>query len=228
MPTISPVYDDKGNVRDFSVDSGHRPTDSGNDFFENEHGELKHRFQETTLASDEGFQQADYESLLYQEYPDLASAQQWASNAMSHEDLSEYNNAINSGDLDKVHNQIQWLLDRYQTEVEADEAIRPNDSEDTDPYEAIEDWYDELTDELVDATVGELLETSFSEDEATEMEHMMSTYDEGTAQSAVLEMGVAIARGEISQADAIRQVTDSFGEARAFAAYLELQQLFNS
>ena len=224
MPTISPVYDDKGNVRDFSVDSGHRPTDSGNDFFENEHGELKHRFQETTLESDEpGFQQSEYESLLYQEYPELASAQQWASNAMSHEDLSEYNNAINSGDLDKVHNQIQWLLDRYQTEAEAEANPAPEESSN-----AIEDWYDELDDNLVEGTVNGLLETTYSEDEASEMEHMMSTYDEGSVQSSILEMGVAIARGEISQADAIMSVSQTYGEAEAFAAYLELQRLFNS
>ena len=147
--TVSPVItiNDQGQevISDLSVSTGHS-ADVGRDgqvrgvefdYYEDNKGQIRHRFSEVELESERqspsDFDESEYIGALLEANPTIADAQQWAEHNLPQEWVDDYNNKIESGDLDDLHKAVEWLLEQYE-----------NRSQNSEPEQVQED--DEMED----------------------------------------------------------------------------------
>ena len=233
MATVSPVMDDRGNVLDFQVDTGNRPTGNvtpDHDFIQDSQGNYKHIFQDVTIESDlddtgNRFHDGEYLQALTQINPDLKAATEWAKTSELVDDdfVRQWDVALNCEDLDVLNQMTEKLLELYRSNQDAPQVI----DEDDHRQASIDEWYEELPDDFIEGTIEHLQDTEFSAQQAGEMDALAHTYDEGSVHRAILEVGQDVYNGSISMSEAIIEISDAYGEPAAIAAYLELHSLLN-
>ena len=243
MAETRPVYNDQGEVVDFQVIS-HRQGNAHlntQDYIEQSDGSFKHIYQDVSLVSDKqdvssmNFQMSSYQQALVEAMPELPAAIQWVENSpdFTVEELEEYNQALDNNDLDAINRFYERLLPLYrQALAEQQQPQQSPDDADDEEYnkgnDQIEEWFDELPDEFIDATVDELYETDFDSSKVQIMDSLSTQYEPNSAHFEILQAGQQIANGSMTVDDAIDQITSEFGEAVAAAAYIELQHMITN
>ena len=124
--TVSPVIQEGeggSHIVGASVSSNHAITGRDGqvrgwetDYVENEVGQTVHRFKEVELENDSpmSFNEEEYNNSLLEAHPQLSTAIQWAATNLPAELSDDFNDKVNSGDLEQVNNAVEWLLAHYQ------------------------------------------------------------------------------------------------------------------
>ena len=153
--TVSPVIQEGeggSHIVGASVNSNHSAVGRDGqvrgwetDYVENEVGQTVHRFKEAELQDDSPttFNENEYTSALLEAHPQLGTAIQWASTNLPSELSEDFNDKVNSGDLEKVNSAVEWLLAHYQEH--GGEALLNN--EPTNEKPTWEEEVDELSTE---------------------------------------------------------------------------------
>lgn len=237
-----PVYNDQGDVVDFQV-INHRQGNARmpeQDYIEQSDGSFKHIYQDVSLESDKldvspmNFQMNSYQQALVEAMPELPAAIQWVEQSpeFTVEELEEYNQALDNNDLDAINKFYDRLLPLYHQAMAEMNKPLPQSKETDEEYQEgndqIEDWYEELPDEFIDAAVDGLYETEFDSEQVQIMDSLSTQYEPNSAHFEILQAGQQIAQGNLSIDDAIDQITTEYGEAVATAAYIELQHMISN
>lgn len=240
MPTVSPVVDSEGNYVGSSIshhaaeattDNSGRVKGWQNDYYEDNQGDTHHRFQETQLEGEsESFDFISYSDSLIEATPNLKSAITWASNnpVFSDAELADYNQAIQNEDLGAINAFIERLLPLYE-EANLSSSTEEDNEEETEEFDET-DYYLQLEENgVIDSTLDELTSEEFVIDSQGEeqLSAVMDSFEEGTAEHTIAEMGLMVASGEIDMIEAIELVTEQFGDAAAATAYYRLQNILN-
>lgn len=157
--TISPVIseDQYGRevVTDFSVDSG-RESAVGrdgqvrgweNDYYEDDQGVMHHRFSETELQEDDNtFDEDEYIGALLESNPVISDAIAWGTDNLPQEWLDQYNQQIDSGSLDDLHEALEWLLQQYAEHGNVAEVKDESEEEESEDL-----TFDDLSEEEKEA-----------------------------------------------------------------------------
>ena len=134
---------------------------------------------------------------------------------------------MNCDDLDLLNRMTEQLLELYRSSSSQPESIQSEDQE-YDEESAVNEWYDELPEDYIDETVEYLQDLDIDPEQAQAMDALSYTYDADSVQRAILAAGQGVYEGNMSMADAIIEITDTYGEPAAFAAYVELHSLLNN
>ena len=155
--TVSPVIttNERGEevISDLSVSTGHadqiqrdgqvRNVDF--DYYEDDKGQIRHRFSEVELESERqdpsAFDESAYIQAIYEANPELTTAQEWAEHNLPEELLDYYNNAVDSSDLGDLHKAVDWLLEQYANRNENNTQSVETQEDETDSE--VEDLSDE-------------------------------------------------------------------------------------
>ena len=204
------------------------------DYVETHEG-VKHRFQDVVLTDEhlEGsFDFTSYASDLNTAYPSLQSAIAWAAKGNAHGfDVAGFNAAIDNQDLTEINAGAERLIALYQEANQAPPEQIPDDDDDEsdeDEFTDLDDWFVEnVTDEFIEETIDQISDSSFTSDQVTAMEDLSSSYEPGSVESAILQLGVAIGNGSMTGDDAIAWALENYSESQLAAAYIQLSQQLN-
>ena len=72
------------------------------------------------------------------------------------------------------------------------------------------------------------MSTEYTEEDVNLMSSLEYTYEENTPHRDILTAGQLVASGDLSIATAIEQICDTYGEAAATAAYIQLNHDLNN
>ena len=165
--TVSPVItvNERGEevISDLSVSSGHAAAvgrdgqvrDAELDYYEDEYGQMRHRFAGVELESEQqdssSFDESAYIEAIYEANPELSTAQQWAENNLPEELLDYYNEAVESSDLADLHKAVEWLMQQYENRSQQEQApTEPEQVEEDDEMENLSDEEKEVLSNAVE------------------------------------------------------------------------------
>lgn len=126
--TISPVIqeseDGSEQIVDFSL-SGHQGYDSNsermggnqNDYVIDNQGQAHHVFEDAELESESEEDRSGFEEFgnaVHAAYPDLHAAQVWAAQNLSEEDITAFDNLVDTDDNDAIYRAVETLVSLYQ------------------------------------------------------------------------------------------------------------------
>ena len=228
---ITPEVDAEGNYIGSSLEvrgEGYWKGDQTELYQQDLYGNTTHIFDGVEIEDPEGtpYQDSDYLEALVELHGGNSQFQTklaWAAENLDPSRVAWFNEALDKGDTNSLNEAFDWLSGEYEAALDAPEE---DIEEDTDP-EAIEDWFEEIPDEVIDDQLDHLLNLEIGESEVEQLESAAQYFDAGTPESAIIMYGIAVANGQLSIEDAIEQVTSSYGEAAAFKAYTQLQQILN-
>jgi hypothetical protein len=180
------------------------------DYVENEVGQTVHRFSQAELESDSPstFNDDEYTSALLEAHPQLGEAIQWAATNLPSELSEDFNDKVNSGDLEKVNNAVEWLLGHYN-EHAGEALLNENPTADEEEESGFEDQLQDLSDQEVEA-LNEAVESLESQEPEGDMvaaqwqdyvEDALNSGDETFA--TVAAATAAFHSGEVSADEAI-------------------------
>ena len=214
--TVSPVIttNERGEevISDLSVSSGHAAAigrdgqvrDAEFDYYEDEKGQMRHRFSNIELESERddssSFDEDAYIGAIFEANPEISDAQLWAENNLPEPLLDEYNKAIDSGSLDELHQAVEWLLAQYAERTE--DTPEPEQVEEDSEMEDLSD-----EEKKVLANAVETLELSEPQGEYT-AEQWQEVVEQAEAQGNETYAKVAAATaafhsGEVTAEEAI-------------------------
>ena len=148
---------------DFDVQQGAfhygNPAYSPEDFYE-EQGQLKHVMQDTQLEDPDGssfeFDQAEYFADLIEADPRIDSAIESGPDFLTDEQIAFYDNLVNSGDLDQIHEGLEFLLKEYEEFMAQGGQVQEYESDDglnDDTSDQVQEWFDSIDDSVIDEAV---------------------------------------------------------------------------
>ena len=153
----------------------------------------------------------------------LFRSQAWAQANLPPEQVeSFFNSKVGTGEPQDIEAAFEWLKNEMETH-----EVETNEDSDESEFDEVDEWYDSLSDEVLDETVEAILDMDITADEVQRMGEMATQYDEDSAQNAILMAGQLVGLGRMTIEDAIDEITETFGESRAAAAYFELSNRFN-
>jgi hypothetical protein len=225
---VNPEVDVEGNYLGSSIETkgeGYWKGDQSELFHQDVYGNTTHVFDGVEIEDPEGtpYQDSDYLEALVQLHGGDAQFQTklaWAADNVDPSRVAWFNEALDKGDTNSLNEAFDWLSGEYEAALDAPE-------EETEEVTEIDDWFETVSDEVLDAEIDNLLSAEFGESEVEQLESAAQYFDAGTAESAIIMYGLSVAAGQISMEDAIEQVTSSYGEAATYHAYTQLQQLLN-
>ena len=220
--TVSPTIDEAtgdftGMSMQPSVLGGGFESDP-NDFYEDVEGNAHHAFEnydpdvEQNLANDE-----QYYAALSESDPRIPDALQWASSNAEDEFIAQFHEAQDNGDYELVNEMLEVLLSEYELHGDYTETLEQPSNEDA----IVEEWYDQLDDNLLVETIEEISD-SISFDDATTYETYASFYPENTLEHQLFLAGSEIANGEYTVEDAWMALAGVHGPGKVAKAYLDL------
>ena len=198
------------------------------EFIEQEDGSFRHQYQDVDHSDElSSFNSSEYYSALVETQPELMDAIKWASKhagALPDRFGQSFDAAINSNDFDQLHSMIDCLLDIYEPEA-SEESTDETVEHDESPQ--IQEWYDNLSNDEIQAEVDEIEATDYSEDQIHQMAALSEQFSPGGVHQAILEAGVDVATHGIELNDAIGNLVENYGEANVAFAYQQLKQFLN-
>ena len=161
-----------------------------------------------------GFNEEEYVSALFESNPVIEPALEWAGDNLPQEFQDAYNAAVDGGNLNKIHELLDIMIEQYMQ---------------FNPQEAAETPTDEVseTDEVEMAKVVETLQNSEAEGTETAYQWLESAEqwkDTDPCVSDICQATAGFHRGEFTAEEAISMVLDNYPMAKAVKAY---KQLFN-
>lgn len=140
--TVNPVYSDDASEQqliDLEVIGGRSSVGNDgqvknwqNDYFEDDQGNVHHRFSEVELNDESdpmSFNEDEYIETLLESNPIFLDAQKWAVENLSDVELEEYNRLIDTSDLGDLHRAMDWLVEQYEQFADVPEASEPEQVE---------------------------------------------------------------------------------------------------
>lgn len=230
-PTFTEHADGSVDV-DFDVKQGEfhygNPGYTPEDFYE-EQGQLKHVMQDTELEDPDGsafeFDQAEYFADLIEADPRIDSAIEAGPDFLTDEQIAFYDNLVNSGNLDQIHEGLEFLLEQYEeflAQGSEPQEFDPDEDQYDESSDQVQEWFDSIDDEVIDDAVDSVFEFDYSPETAAQLDAMLPAYPDTSPQAAILLAGIEISEGTLEVSDAMNLILDTYGEAQAFAAYAEL------
>ena len=214
--TVSPVItvNEQGQevISDLSVSSGHA-ADIGrdgqvrgvqNDYYEDEQGQIRHRFTDVELESERNspssFNEDEYVAAIFESNPQLSDAQQWAEANLPEEWLDDYNKAVDKGDLSELHQAVEWLLQQYENRSQTDSI--PEEVKEDDEMEDLSDEEKVVLAEAVEQLENQEPE---GEDVSDQWQQMVDQAEEAgdATYATVAAATAAFHAGEVSAEEAI-------------------------
>jgi hypothetical protein len=232
--TVSPSVDAEGNYTGSSIEQHSEGLWKGDQgYIQLDNGDYTNAFADVEIEEDDSsaFQEDSYVDALVESVGGRAqynAMTEWAYQTQSPDVIEWFNSCIDSDDLNQLNQAIEWLANQYaeanaEALAEASVTSEEESLEDTDPTD-VDEWFETISDEVIDAELDTLLTYEFGEQEAEQLESAAQYFDANTTEASVIMYGIAVANGQVSIEDAIQQVTDSYGESEAYRAYLALQQ----
>jgi hypothetical protein len=176
--------------------------------------------------------------------PDIMKAVAFGQQYLTEQEIANWDAALAVNDPATFQQAADYILSKfYASGIDASDFNPAEHGFDEDDYDyeppvdsqtdpgmdsAIEDWYENVADDIVDTAVENLMQTEFEPGHADVFVNMAEDYQEGSPEHTVLAMGVLVAEGEAQIDDAIQAVINAHGEAKAFAAYTKLISQLNS
>ena len=196
------------------------------DYVENEVGQTVLRFKEAELENDSpmSFNENEYTNALLEAHPQLGTAIQWAATNLPAELSDDFNDKVNSGDLEKVNSAVEWLLSHY--DQHAGEALLNKEAPAENDFEQqLEELTPEETETLDQAT--DLLEQQEPEGEMVAAQ-WQDYIEDANASGDVTFATVAAATaafhaGEVSAEEAINYCLTSCNLKDLSRVYKHLQ-----
>jgi hypothetical protein len=249
--TVNPVVssDDAGEptIQDFEV-IGDRSeiTEAFNrgyvdDFIEDSEGRLHHIFENVELEDEQysptSFDESSYIEAIQEANPYLNDAIAWAEDNLPEEVIDEYNAAIESSDLGKLNEKVEWLIQQYIDNANAEVTEQPTEEEDgydenapsyltDDAKERVDELSDDEADELGN-TIDSLTETDpAGEETANEWEQLAVDADDAGdyITSFVAAQTAKFHSGQISAEEAIAACMNQFDLKDLQAVYRQLSR----
>ena len=213
--TFTPGVNNDGSydAENGSLSSGHRGGAVEPSFIEDEvSGERHYQITEEELQQDEDYDadiDDDYISAIHDLYPNLSLAQEFAAANWRDEDLQEFNNLMDVGELGEIMEAIEKLMDDFEVSGFA-------------PEEQIEE--PEVQQEEFDDAISELLAEEPQGDELAYewMNAAVEFQDTSPVFSAVAAQTAAFHRNEISQSEAISNLLERYSIAELAPIYKHL------
>ena len=225
--TVEPVVstDESGEptIQDFSVVSSSNRQDPNawqDDWVMDSEGKYHHMFENVELedesSSHSSFDEEAYISSLYEANPQLADAIEWGTDNLTQDQLSVYNQLVDSSDLNDVNRAVDWILEQYRENANQVATAEPENLTDEDEsgsyledetIERIENLSDEDAEMLSDA-VDDLSNTAPMGVEAANywLDFAQQADESGNAvASLVATATAAYHRGELSAEEAISE-----------------------
>lgn len=207
------------------------------DYYEDNYGNTRHRFENVVLNEEleDDPVRSDYESWRTETYIELYGGPERYNQMVSYAeanwdqtDIDAFNSVMDSDDPQKIEEALAHLNEMF-TEHSLEGSV-PNETKDDDVDEPTDDveWFMSLDDEVLESTVDDLLDTSLTPEQDSQMASLQTQYEPESAQYEILAVGQQVAAGHLEMSDAIEMVIDSFGEATAARAYFELQNILSN
>lgn len=238
---IDPVFNDDGDyvgsqVHQHSssshVDHNGMVKNWESDYYEDSKGQIHHHFEDTVLederSSPTDFQMDSYQQALVESIPNLESAIRWVeqSPSFTEEELVAYNQALDNQDLDALHAFYERLMPLYYEALQESQEAPEEVSEDVEMSD--EEVYETLEQEgVIDETIDYLIADDFelSEQQVDQLDTVAEVFSENTAEHQIANVGMSVARGDLTMDEAITIVTEQFGDVEAARAYFKLQSI---
>ena len=224
---------------DFNIKQGEfhfqNPGFSPEDYYEQE-GQMKHVMQDTVLndeSTGNSFDQEQYILDLQEADPRITDAIDLAPNFFTQAQIADYDKKVNSGELDQIHDALQYLLQEYESwqaenQDQSSQTDNETDSEgDSDEQQEVVEWFNSLSDQDIDNAVDAIYELDLDAEAVSQFQEASESFAEGSVHQDILNAGVMIANGQLSADEAIEMINNQHGEASSAAAYFQLQQLLN-
>ena len=135
-PVVQETADGQEYIADFAVNNAAPPgvgrdgRDVGweNDWHMDSEGHYHHVFENVELESDiadQGiyFDEDSYVDALLETNSEFRQAQAWATQNLSAQDLADFNDAVDNGNLEELNECVEWLIDEYKEAVGVPETF---------------------------------------------------------------------------------------------------------
>ena len=223
--TVNPVYSDDAveqQIVDLEVHSGRNNavnrdgTYRGweNDLYEDAQGnrvfDPKLGFDELAESTVVGFDEESYTEALLSSNPDIGDALDWGVDNLPQELIDTYNQAVDAGNLDLMHELLDVILGQYRT-------FNPEEVEEElyDPQEELEEISDEQFDDAIDSL-------NAQEAGGTELAYQWLEAAEASSDPVfadIAQMTARFHRGEVTSNEAIDAVIAAHGLNKAAKFY---------
>ena len=206
------------------------------DYYQDNYGNTRHRFEDVTyneeLAADPI--RDDYESWRTETYMELYGGQERYQEMVSYAeanwdqtDIDAFNAVMDSDDPARIEEALAHLNDMFSEHLDGGSERPLEDSKTDEPDDDIE-WFMSLDDEVLETTVDDLMDSTITPEQDSQMASLQTQYEPESAHYEILAVGQQVAAGHLEMSDAIEMVIDSFGEASAARAYFELQNILSN
>ena len=244
--TVEPVIstDEAGEetIQDFAVIGDHSETIAAfnrgelNDWTPDSEGRYHYNYQDVEEESEydpSSFNESEYIEAIYESNPQLEDAISWGIDNLSQDQLAAYNQAVENGNLDELHDAVSWLLRQYEENGDYEETII-DEEEDEEPKgeSLLTDDASERIDELSDDDADELANTMDAlidmepggENTAYEWEQLAVDADDAgdVCTSYVAALTAQYHAGNISAEEAIADAINSFDIQQLKQVYRQL------
>ena len=148
--TVSPSYSEEtGELTGFDVDGGYGGyRSSDRDIVEFDDGSRHHVFEDASIQEEGEFSTDDYFQTLLQSEPRIPDALAWAAENLPAQLITDYNQAVDFGDLDTINSTLEYILEQYGEDVYVEEDTELPE-EDYDLSEQDQAVVDAITEQLV-------------------------------------------------------------------------------
>ena len=157
----------------------------------------------------------------------MGSAIQWAADNLPYELSEDFNDKVNSGDLQKVNSAVEWLLGHY--EQHAGEALLNENPTGDEPGDEFEEQLQNLSDEEVETLNSAVDHLEAQEPEGEMMAAQWQDYVEDALNSGdntfatVAAATAAFHSGEVSAEEAINHCLETCDLKDLSRVYQHLQ-----
>jgi len=169
--------------------------------------------EDDSVAPEQDSFSSEYVEALFDADPRLDKAVAWGSETMTKEERELYNADIESGDPDRLHKSLDWLLSKYEREADG-EPQTPEEEPELEPLDQ-EEISREVDALLETEPAG--METAYSYLEAAEKHQDDALY------SAMMRSTADFHAGKTTAAEAIQKLSDRFGAEKVARYYKQLQ-----
>lgn len=219
--TVSPEYNDEGQLMDFHVSSGNKGGSVDATIVEDSQGQQHYQYVVENQDPDaNSFNKDDYAQLLLDSTPnmkDMLGFAQLEGNGLPDGFADEWNELIESeGDafnLDRLHQMLEMLTEAY------------NESGLREP--TIDEWFDQLPQEEVDSAMNHIVESTVTYEQAEALTELHGQFEPGSAEDFIIRAGVDLAYQKADAQQLMEQAVKQFGAAQAYKAYTNLQTILN-
>jgi len=147
----------------------------------------------------------------------------WAAANADPSRIQWFNDCLDEGSVNSLNEAMDWLSGEYSEATAAPTDEYEEEAEATE----VDEWYNSLDPEAVEADLQALESMEIDEDASQVLAEVSQQFPEDSAECLIARAGQLIASGDIDMQTAIQAVIHQYGEAEAARAYYSLSNLLN-